>query len=95
MARKVDTVSVNTISVGETQDATAEVVAVSEVKEEAVPEVVINVTPEVKSYKVKPNKTFRKYVGDKWYFFKENEVISVPSNVRDLLIAQGALSVIS
>lgn len=44
--------------------------------------------------KVKTKATFRQYIGDAWYYFQAGEVTSVPVNVKDILLRQGALEVI-
>jgi hypothetical protein len=93
---------INTISEG------ADVVQVTldvapKVEEEVIQEekpaedTIIDVTNEVvteRKVKIKTKTSFKQYIGNTWYYFVAGEVISVPVNVKDVLLRQGALEVI-
>lgn len=65
-----------------------------ELKDEKVPDVIVDIVPIEKKVKIRTNATFKKYIGDKWYYFNKGDVVQVPVNVRDLLLTQGVLDVL-
>lgn len=93
---------INTISEGVAVDEVQVTLDVAPKVEEAqeekpAEETTIDVVKEVvtdRKVKVKPKATFRQYIGDAWYYFQAGEVVSVPVNVKDILLRQGALEVI-
>lgn len=94
---------INTISEGVAVDEVQVTLDVAPKVEEEKPaenlmeSTAIDVVKEVvtdRKVKVKPKATFRQYIGDAWYYFQAGEVVSVPVNVKDILLRQGALEVI-
>lgn len=49
---------------------------------------------DIKTVKIKPNFSGKKYVGNTWYFFEKGVVITVPKNVKDILIEQNGITAV-
>lgn len=91
MAKKIQTAQ---IMLDDNVDEKAEV-TVDVQPEDKQPEVIVSpVAKGEKLVKIKPNATFRVYIGNRYHNFVKGEIVSVPDNVKDILMRQGALDAI-
>lgn len=67
-----------------------EVEEVEELTDEEV-EVEEKETTKSPNVRIKPNKDYRTFIGDRWFNFKKGKVESVPQHVKEILYKAGVL----
>lgn len=63
--------------------------------EEAAGVEIVKPTPvkkEQQNVRVRPKRDFNTYIGNQWYNFKAGKVVTVPANVKDILLKANELS---